>query len=83
MFPRITQRQWTSLSIGVGSFVFFASLWKYYTAASYHETDVQRGSPLPKTLPSNYGQLQLEGESVENHDGFRTTRPIRSNRIWP
>ena len=83
MFPRFTGAQWSSVSIGLGTFVLFASLWKYRTAETYLRNDVQRGQPLSHTLSETHGQQQLEGESAENHAGYRTVSPINQFRIWP
>ena len=56
MYPRITERMWSSLSIGVGTFVLFFSIYNYVTAETYGRTDAQRGQPLPRKLPANYGR---------------------------
>ena len=78
MFPRITDRQLFELSIGVGSFVFLFSFWKYMTTNSHgFESDSQRGVALDRSLTGRE-MAQLEGESAENHDAYRTTQPIRT-----
>lgn len=47
MYNRIPEKLLASLSIGVGSFVLFVSIFNWYTT-SPHETDYQRGKPLPR-----------------------------------
>ena len=67
LFPRVSERNLVSLSIGVGSFVLFYSLWQYYTAPHYFETDVQRGSPLKQgadklILAKHSGESERENQ---------------------
>lgn len=78
MFPRLTDRQLYELSIGIGGFVFLFSFWKYMTTETYGQlTDRQRGAPLDRSKAGQENS-QLENESAENHDAWRTTQPIRS-----
>ena len=56
-YPRMTESQWISLCVASGSFVLGYSLFKYFTAPSGFETDVQRGAPLTRT-----GTIELEND---------------------
>jgi hypothetical protein len=67
MYSRVPERLLVSMSIGVGSFVLFVSIFNWYTSSS-HETDYQRGKPLPRglvngSLPPGYPKA-LYGENV-------------------
>ena len=78
MFPKISDRQLYELSIGVGSFVFLFSFWKYMTTETYQfETDTQRGAPLDRSKTGRE-HAQLAGEADENHLAYRTEQPLRT-----
>lgn len=50
-YPRFTESQWNSFTIGVAGIVIVASVYKFSTASFWGHNDVQRGKPLPKTIP--------------------------------
>ena len=67
MYPKISERNLVSLSIGAGSFVLFYSLWQYYTAPHYLESDVQRGAPISTAAASSIALSKHSGESDRDH----------------
>jgi 4a-hydroxytetrahydrobiopterin dehydratase len=64
MFPKYTNSQFVSVAVGLGSVAFFIGTYKFLVAQQYI-TDVAN-------LTNSQAPLhQLEGESFENHSGFR------------
>jgi 4a-hydroxytetrahydrobiopterin dehydratase len=67
-FPRITERNLVSLSVGVGTFVLAYSLWQYFTAPHYYSDDVQRGKPINQEAASNLALSQHPNQTAREHE---------------